>query len=445
METLLVLLIAAFCTVLPFLIGQRYGVIGLASPMHVLAYFCGFGFLAKAVAYTILPDLAFYPAHTESPWALLAGALYLSCFILLMCFGYLAAARPFPKASAVRANRCVARHFTGLWMLTCLACAVAVLTLGQPLAARGITGVSLDALRALNSAKQIDVNAAGVGATLAGLKTLFILPKLAFAIVFARATVLKEPTTIALALFLAMVLVGIALVSGDRFELVELMLITAATHALFGGHLRRSAVLWGGFGFAVLCAISAYMTALRGSDGALWQQIVGSTYFLDINIAAIVTDRVAPAMYLGGESYGWWTFGWVPRAIWPDKPAIDLGVMLKRDVLGIPTGGAFNVTGPGEAFLNFGWAGVCVGFLLGWIYRKAEVFLLRPVGAMQGARAIYYPLILLPFVQGSLQSSFSAFVVGAVAQAAVILAVLWVWAPRFVPVRRPVQGIAHAS
>lgn len=432
MDAFLILTAAVMACLLPWVIGQRFGVIALVSPMHLLAYFCGFGFLAKVIAYCFAPELAFYPAYTRQSWALLGGAVYLTGFVVMLCLGYLAAVRPFPKAEARAVRRQTAAKLRGLWPLAALACLIAYLTLAELLAARGFSGLSWDALQALNQSKQVAVNAVGVGATFAGLKSLFVLPKLAFVLVLARAVSLREPAMMALAVALGSVLLGVALVSADRFELVELALMSVASVALFGGRIGALGHLCALASLLGLCLIAAVMTGLRGSDAGLWQQILGSTYFLDINIAAIVTDRVSPAIYLGGDSYSWWTFGWVPRALWPDKPAIDLGVMLKRDVLGVPTGGAFNVTGPGEAFLNFGWAGVCVGFVLGWMYRKAEVWLLWPSGrAARQLRVVYYPLILMPFVQTSLQSSFSAFVVGAVAQVLLISAMLWLWRVRW--------------
>jgi hypothetical protein len=42
-------------------------------------------------------------------------------------------------------------------------------------------------------------------------------------------------------------------------------------------------------------------------------------------------------------------------------------------------------------------------------------------------------LLLYPFVQGTLQSSFSAFVVGAAAQSALIVAVMVLCVPRYRP------------
>lgn len=445
METLLIVVLAAICTVLPLWMGQRYGLVPLVSPLHLLGYFCFFGFLLKVAVYGFAPDLAFYRGFTDTPWAAQRGAIYLAGFILLMCLGYRCAVRP--TRVAVQEARLIASGLQKGWWLFGLAFAVAGLTIVFLLRARGVSVLSLDVLKALNNAKQINVNESGVGATLAGLKSLFIVPKLAFVLLLAQGLVLRQGWIMAQALVLAGLLVVIALISGDRFELVELLVFALATAMILRVGTGARTVLTAALCGAGLLGVSAYMTQLRGQDAGLVHQIVGSTYFLDINAAVMVTGRVTPQTYLLGESYGWWVFGWVPRALWIDKPAIDLGVYFKADVMQVPTGGAFNVTGPGEAFINFGWAGMLVGFALGWVYRKGEAALLAGAHVARHGSIFLYPLLFYPFVQATLQSSFSAFVVGAAAQLVLILVLIAVFVPRYRvirPMRFKPWGMHHA-
>ena len=447
METVLIVMLAAICTALPFWMGQRYGLIRLVSPMHLLSYFCLFGFLLKVAVYGAVPELAFFRRFVQTPWADQLGAIYLAAFILLMCLGYRCAVRTVAPVRAVNEARKIAAGITRNGLLFSSAFAVAAITIVMLLRARGATGLSIDVLSRLNSSKQINVNADGVGATLAGIKTLFIVPKLAFVMLLAQGIVLRDWWIMTQAAMLGCLLVLIALISGDRFELVELMVFALTTNMILGGRFSTKTSLVAVALVAGLIATSAYMTALRGSDAGLVRQIVGSTYFLDINAAVMVTDRVTPQMYLLGESYGWWTFGWVPRALWIDKPAIDLGVFFKRDVMQVATGGAFNVTGPGEAFINFGWVGAMVGFVLGWIYRKGEVALLCTRNTLRHASFLLYPMLFYPFIQATLQSSFSAFIVGAVAQLVLILAMIVVFVPRYrIQMRPPLtqRGASHA-
>ena len=66
-------------------------------------------------------------------------------------------------------------------------------------------GASLDLglLSGVNSAKQIDINANGVGSTLAGLKTFFIVPKFAFVLLLAHGIAAQSRGALAQAAVLA--------------------------------------------------------------------------------------------------------------------------------------------------------------------------------------------------------------------------------------------------
>ncbi len=436
MESALIIALAAFCTGLPLWMGRRYGVVRVVSPMHLLAYFAAFGFLIKVIVYSTVPEWAFFARFVSTPGAQMVGALYLAGFILSLCLGYRCAVRPVLTAPRTADARLIAAGVVRQGWLFVVAFGVAAVTIMLLIRARGADAVSLDVLTQLNTAKQINVNSNGVGATLAGIKTLFIVPKFAFVLLLGQGLVLRHRYLLAQATVLAALVALIALMSGDRFELVELLVFAVATFAILGGRIDARAVVCIGVAAVAVLLASAYMTALRGQEAGLLHQVVGSTYFLDINASVMVTDRVTAPMYLLGESYSWWSFGWVPRALWIDKPAIDLGVFFKRDVMGLDTGGAFNVTGPGEAFINFGWAGILVGLVLGWLYRRGEVLLLASPHVLRHGAFWLYPLLFYPFVQATLQSSFSAFVVGAVAQAVILVVMLAVFVPRY-RVRRP--------
>lgn len=436
-----IILLALVATGVPIWMGRRYGVLPLVSPMHLLGYFCAWGFLVKVLVYPHAPDWAFYRRYVDGPDAALAGAVYLTLFVLALCLGYrLALGRcrvPAPAGFARLSGRGLVRRE----VLFMLAFGVAALTFAAILRARGIAGLGPDLLTRLNADKQIAVGASGVGATLAGIKTFFVVPKCAFVLLFAHGLAWGDRRALWQSVILALLLVLIALVSGDRFELVELLAYGSITYLILGGQVRAGAVFRALVTAALVLVLSAYMTALRGSEAGLLHQIVGSTYFLDFNASVMVTAKLTSAQMLWGESYGWWGFGWVPRAVWPDKPAIDLGVYFKRDVMGVVTGGAFNVTGPGEAFINFGWWGLWVAPVLGAAYRWMEVTLLAPATLLQGG-AVFYPLIFYPFVQATLQSSFSAFIVGAAAQSVLIWVMIVVFLPRYRAAQH--SGVAHA-
>ena len=446
MADVLIIALAALCTLLPFWIAARQGLLAWVSPLHLLGYFCGLGFLAKALAYAIAPDLAFYASFDPAPGAALAGAIYLGGFVALICLGYLLACKPQPAAAQIIAARAVAAGVQPMGALVGLALVVSLVTVLLILRARGLGLGEAGLIAGLNRTKQINVNADGIGATLAGIKTLFVIPKCAFVLCLAQMIVQPTPPRVMMTLALAGALVGIALVSGDRFELVELAIYTLATYALLGGRLGWRQGLLGLACAWLIVMLSAYMTELRlGGQGAtLLRQIIGSTYFLDINVAVMVTGHLEPAQMLLGQSYGWWVFGWVPRDIWPDKPAIDLGVYFKREVMGITTGGAFNVTGPGEAFINFGWAGLAVAPALGWVFRAGEAVLLDAQRTARTGAAFLYPILFYPFVQACLQSSFSAFIVGAAAQLVLIVMIRALFIRPLHWRAVPIERLSHA-
>jgi len=430
-----IVLFALIATLLPIWIGGRYGVLPMASPMHLLGYFCAFGFLVKAVVYPIYPDWAFYRRFVETPDAAVPGAIYLTLFVLGLCLGYRLAVGGKAVPPGVGLARVAAKGLARREALFVLAFGVAAMTFVGLLRARGISGLSPDLLERLNTDKQIAVSANGIGATLAGLKTFFIVPKCAFVLLLGYGLAAGDRLALWQSVILAGLLVLVALVSGDRFELVELLAYAGLTYLILGGPIRTRTVLLALSGGVVVLLLSSYMTVLRGSDAGLLHQIVGSTYFLDVNAAIMVSAQLLPHQILWGESYTWWSFGWVPRAWWAEKPAIDLGVYFKRDVMGVATGGAFNVTGPGEAFINFGWWGLAVSPVMGAVYRRLEVVLLSPASLLCGG-AVIYPLIFYPFIQATLQSSFSAFIVGATAQLVLVWAMILVFLPRYRAVRR---------
>ncbi|SFS01607.1 oligosaccharide repeat unit polymerase [Yoonia litorea] len=424
MADVLIILMAGLATMTPIWLARRHGMLPLVSPLHFVGYFCAAGFLVKALVYPHFPDWAFYRRFVEDPDAGLIGASYLTAFVLAICLGYRIAVPVVSGGPSRLDSEDAITAVKNRHLLFVIAIAVAALTYVAILRARGIDALTPDLLQQLNKDKQINVNADGVGATLAGVKSFFVIPKCAFVLLLGNGLIRSDKVALLQAVFLGALLLLVALVSGDRFELVELFAYGTITYVIVGGRAHGAAWATVVVAAGLVFGLSAYMTTLRGSEAGLLHQLVGSTYFLDLNAAVLVNAHVTPDMQLWGQSYGWWSFGWVPRSIWPEKPAIDLGVYLKRDVLGVMTGGAFNVTGPGEAYINFGSWGVLVGVALGALYRWLEVALLSfgPRGAL--TQFLVYPLIFYPFVQATLQSSMSAYVVGAAAQLVLVLLVV---------------------
>lgn len=91
-------------------------------------------------------------------------------------------------------------------------------------------------------------------------------------------------------------------------------------------------------------------------------------------------------------------FGFIPRAIWPEKP-IGIGKELTRYVVG-PFyelhGFSIGPTIPGDFYLNFGWAGFLVGgLLLGVMCRTCTIYAVRH---MKDGKQMIAARVLLPAV-----------------------------------------------
>jgi hypothetical protein len=85
----------------------------------------------------------------------------------------------------------------------------------------------------------------------------------------------------------------------------------------------------------------------------------------------LLQEGVVP--YLEGSSLPWWAL--VPRAIWPDKPAVGGGGELVTRLTGITfaEGTSVGVGQVLEFFANFGWAGLILGFgILGFAFARLD-------------------------------------------------------------------------
>ena len=74
----------------------------------------------------------------------------------------------------------------------------------------------------------------------------------------------------------------------------------------------------------------------------------------------------------------------IPRALWPDKPKIALGVWFAVEIgAGVQTdtwfNNSINMTIPGQLYLDFGWSGlvigcILVGMLLNWLWQHSGFY-----------------------------------------------------------------------
>ena len=115
--------------------------------------------------------------------------------------------------------------------------------------------------------------------------------------------------------------------------------------------------------------------------------------------------------YLYGSSFFSWLSFPVPRSLWPDKPDISLGKMVKEQVLGQTT----RLTGRppslmAEGYMNFGIIGYLMISLLFGVMIRAVWDAFRPLLANNKIAVVLY-VSLMPFVYGLMNANFSRIII----------------------------------
>ncbi|MCF7779649.1 oligosaccharide repeat unit polymerase [Sulfitobacter sp. M220] len=410
---------------LPWGLARKWGVIPLMSPLHIVSLAGFLGVTVKTLSYLARPDYAYYSYFVSDPWEILSGYIYLTLFVIALCLGYMSRTRKVWRADKEYVIAYV-KTFRRNSVLFAASAGLAVFVIAIFLSARGFEGItqaaSLDTIHLLNSQKVERIEGQNsFGKSFAAIKSLFILSFIPFIVLLLRAQTNKLPSSIVFSILLALLIAFVAILQGKRLELLDLILYYLIVIAMCGQRVTLKRLLaLGVMGFAIV-AIFVVMTILRSTKGDISTAdidlyvallpIVGSTYFLDINVSVILVNIMQADHTLYGGSYLSWSYAWIPRFFWSDKPAITLGPYLKQIVLQMNAAGGINPTGPGEAFLNFQWGGILIGFVLGFMYRKLEVLFLSQYGILHYHGVITYPLIIFPFIMSTLQSSFSGTVV----------------------------------
>lgn len=428
--TVLYLISAAAIVLLPWMTARRFGLVAWVSPLHFAAYFAFFGVFTKTILIVTAPDIMFYSNFIEDESSVTAGYLYVLCFMVFLCLGYVLSIRRRTAPDLACLSRIAVEQIRSPRLLAFLGIGIFLLAALALVTARGIGGFttifSAETILTLNSSKSVTTES-GVGQTFAALKTFFIVPTFALLVALARQMIAPTFGNLMLLMALAATVVFSILLEAKRLDLMNLLFYYLCITVLVGNRVGgRSLVKLFAATFGVI-GLFVLMTTLRATKGgldslelALLQPLLhisGSTYFLDINVPIMIIDRLPDLQPLLGESYTYWLYGWIPRDLWPEKPTVTLGPYVKQEVMGLyGTVGGINPTGAGEAMLNFGWAGMFVGAGLGFLYRRLEEALLRPKTFVVYGGIWLYPLVFFPFIVATLQSSFSAFIVGAIPQ-----------------------------
>jgi oligosaccharide repeat unit polymerase len=441
------LLLAVLIFLMPLVCGVKFGTIPLISPMHFVAYFAFFGTTFKVVVASLLGVSGAHSLFTSNSSAEIFGLTYLLVFMIFLCFGYISVAKYRVRARRVLISEQEALSLRNSSTYILVSALFFFFVVNSIISGRGYSSLDFDTVIGLNNAKWTFSDESEIGSTNAAIKTLFSIPKMlvlaSFAVMIASANLRNSFRF----LTLLVLVIASSILSGDRFELIDTFVFLICVYYMMGKRINTRQAIKVLVALIGVVSVGAFMTVLRTGQvdevtiGSafllLFQTIAFSTYFLDYNVAIVVVDKVSFHDLYWGETYFRWLYGWIPRSIWPDKPAIDLGIALKRDVFGLMGAGGINVTGPGEAFMNFGWGGVAVAYILGAVYRISEVATLRSSRSPTWMRVWLYPLMVYPFVQATLQSSFSSSVVGLGAQLALLIVVGWVLMSKRFSLGRP--------
>lgn len=177
----------------------------------------------------------------------------------------------------------------------------------------------------------------------------------------------------------------------------------------------RSVLALVALGFMIIGPMLAFRRGLADWEGVgghlgvarLLEETVGSRHFLDLTKTAHVLAAVPGEMdYQYGRTLLTWLVAPVPRAVWPDKPAVNVGQELGPALFetnartGVPPGMV------GELYLNFGLLGVLVGLLAVGLLLRSLYATLEPHLATPGV-ALVYALLVTRLAFGMLANSAS--------------------------------------
>jgi hypothetical protein len=154
------------------------------------------------------------------------------------------------------------------------------------------------------------------------------------------------------------------------------------------------------------------------------QSMVRFDFFHNFEWVHRMTPSVVP--YYNGSTYSYLLYGWIPRAVWPDKPMaqnshvqleVDYGLVAANQ----SSGATIGIGQISEAYANFDWLGVVIVLALqGMIFAILGEILNGPES--QGGRAIYL-WIMAGFLNGigtDTNTMFGALPQNAIAAALVL-------------------------
>lgn len=145
--------------------------------------------------------------------------------------------------------------------------------------------------------------------------------------------------------------------------------------------------------------------------GGVLEATVGSRHFLDLTKTAHILQAVPEEMdFRYGETFFTWLVAPIPRALWPQKPAIGAGKDLGHAIFDTPPATGVPPGIVAELYLNLGLPGVFLGLALLGLFLRSLYETFRPFLTGPGVVLVYSLLstrIALDLMAGQVSGSMS--------------------------------------
>lgn len=370
-----------------------------------------------------------------------ANTWWVPISLALFSLGYMATERRLPIE---RVHGLVVDHWIRSRLFVGAALFVAV-SLFATWRLAGATGVDLSNLLVVSRKRAVEVATSSgdiVYARHGYWLWLTSLAKVALFVLFADAITDTEKkrrrslvgrVSVGIVLFLLSLMVIIwPLISSSRTGILQVAfgLVIIVTYLGFRGGYRfrkRRFIQLGALGvlFAVTVLVGVGIWRQVSQSGqildvsptqALLNNSVGSGNFMPLaRTGLIAREMTRRGDWLYGQTYLNTVFAPVPRAIWPDKPMISVGLFVRTEIYGRPA--TTNGSPPGllgEAFLNFSYIGILIIPIVAGMILRVFYNSFRPHLGRSKSATILYALILWPIGFQYAELNLSMIVIGVV-------------------------------
>ncbi len=456
--SLVILFYVIIIPLIPFITGKSLAIAPLAGPLGIISLQLFLGVTVKSIYLANNKHLfSIHPWLQRSNDSFERAIIFMSLFSFLLCLGYWLSTKYENKLN-LRQNKnfsfsplILNKKSTYISLIIAVAISLSICSLY--LQQRGLLGLSvLNLIVNANVSKVAQIEGlknATFGNTFGFTIQFFIVTKIYLLIFFSNLIASGgKINKIGFALLLGFCLFQIV-ITGRRNQLITL----AAPLIIMAKMSANQFVLQHNFKIKqkqqkiinrfllliipVSIIIFAFITYVRGgfddnldfnillSINNFIEPILESTYFTDINVLGSIMERMKSRNldFMMGQSYFSVFYGFIPRFLWSDKPAISLGIFVKNEIFGLRgTLGGIPPTTPGEAFINFGWWGLIVPIIYGFLLRKFEYLVLSKY--TKTTLGLYlYSLLIFPLSWSLMQSSFAIIITSVVSSFILIVIV----------------------